>query len=269
LAVAQRAHLVPRRLGLPERIPLRQAPLRVSGEDVYLFTGCVMDAWQRDVHRSAQSVLELAGFGVTPTGDAAPCCGALHLHSGLAGAARALATGTIRGLRGDRPVLVDSAGCGAALKEYGSLLGTDDAQSFSIRVFDIVEFLAANIERIPSVPPLKMRVAVQDPCHLRHVQRVHLATRTVLAPLVDELVELDDDGLCCGAGGAYSILQPGLAAKARQRKLEAIARAGADAVVSSNPGCMLHLAAGGVRAIHPVELLRMALEGNRIDGACY
>ena len=84
LAVVQRLRLVPARLGLPDRLPLRRRPHQTSGTDVYLFTGCVMDVWQREVHFATQRVLEAAGFGVTPTGDAAGCCGALHTHAGLA-----------------------------------------------------------------------------------------------------------------------------------------------------------------------------------------
>jgi glycolate oxidase iron-sulfur subunit len=103
---------------------------------------------------------------------------------------------------------------------------------------------------------------VQDPCHLRHVQRAHQHTRTVLA-VVAELVELDDEGLCCGAGGAYSVLQPELAGQVRERKLAAIerarARSGARVVASANPGCAMHLGAGGVDVRHPMDLVAEAL----------
>jgi glycolate oxidase iron-sulfur subunit len=83
--------------------------------------------------------------------------------------------------------------------------------------------------------------------------------RTVLAPYVDRLVELDDEGLCCGAGGAYAALQPALAAEIRDRKLAAIARSGAAVVASANPGCTLHLRVAGVRVAHPVELIDQAV----------
>ena len=259
LAVAQRARLTPKRLGLPARLPLRRAPLRTSGTDVYLFTGCVMDAWQRDVHLAAQRVLEAAGFGVTPTGALAPCCGALHAHAGLTHTTKRLAADMIASLRPDVPVLVDSAGCGAAMKEYGHLLGTPEAIAFSKRTYDLQEFLAQHMDRMPFAQPLALRVAVQDPCHLRHVQKVHLATRTVLAPYVRELVELDDDGLCCGAGGAYSVMEPELAGQIRQRKVSSIGRALPDVVASANPGCSMHLAAIGVSTVHPIELIDRAL----------
>ena len=260
LAIANRLRLVPKRFGLPASMPIRRPAHTVSGTDVHLFTGCVMDAWQRDVHIAGQRVIEAAGFGVTPTGDVAPCCGALQAHAGLTDQTRALAHKMMAALGGDdRPILVDSAGCGAAMKDYGHLLGTAEAAAFAARVFDIQEWLAEHVDRLPAAEPLDLRVAVQDPCHLRHVQRVHGATRTVLAPHVRELVELDDDGLCCGAGGAYSVFEPELAGDIRERKVDAIGRAAPDVVASANPGCSMHLAGAGVEAVHPMVLVARAL----------
>jgi glycolate dehydrogenase iron-sulfur subunit len=260
LAVATRLRLVPTRFGLPTSLPVRRPPHTVSGDDVYLFTGCVMDAWQRDVHIAGQRVIEAAGFGVTPTSDAAPCCGALHAHAGLTDSTRRFAERMMAALSlDDRPILVDSAGCGAAMKDYGRLLGTAEARAFSVRVFDIQEWLALHLDRLPAVEPLELTVAVQDPCHLRHVQRVHEATRVVLAPMVRELVELDDDALCCGAGGMFSLREPELAGEIRDRKLDSIARATPDVVASANPGCSMHLGAAGVATVHPMQLMARAL----------
>ncbi len=268
LAVAQRLHVVPSRVSLP-RLPLRSAPLRATGDDVWLFTGCVMDAWQRPVHGAVIRVLAAAGVGVSlPSPRGAACCGALHHHAGLGDDARAIARRVIRALPGDAPVLVDSAGCGAALKEYGQLLGTDEAVRFSARVFDVHEWLAAHRDRLPldGARRFDSPVAVHDPCHLRHVQHAQDAVRVLLAPIA-ELRELDDDGLCCGAGGAYAALHPDLAAEIRDRKLAAIARTGAPIVVSANPGCALHLAAAGVDARHPLEVLDEVLAGTPGHGA--
>jgi glycolate oxidase iron-sulfur subunit len=259
LALAQRARLVPRRAGLA-RLPIRRGPpLRSTGGDVWLFTGCVMDAWMRDTHRAAAALVTAAGatFAVSPAG----CCGALHVHAGLRADARKLAERVVRSMPGDAPILVDSAGCGAAMKDYGRLLGTADAVGFAHRVVDIHEWLAQHVERLPR-PPTRSSVIVQDPCHLRHVQRAHGAVRTVLGHVAD-VVELDDDGLCCGAGGAYSALQPALADEIRERKLAAIARAiersGATIVASANPGCAMHLAAAGVDVRHPVDIVAEAI----------
>ncbi len=259
LAVAQRLRIVPDRLGISESIPLRQATLEATGDDVYLFTGCVMDKMQRDVHRAGVEVLTKAGFGVIPTNDLAPCCGALQSHAGLGKDARSLARSMMERLDDGKPVIVDSAGCGAAMKDYGHLLDSDEARAFSARVYDISEFLADHVDRLTPVEPLDLRVAVQDPCHLRHVQRVHTATRTLLAPFVRELVELDDEGLCCGAGGAYSLFQPELAGQIRDRKLSSIDRATPDVVASANPGCSMHLGSAGVATRHPIELVHEAM----------
>lgn len=261
-AAAQRARLVPpalsRRLSLP-RLPLRQPRLPTSGTDVYLFTGCVMDAWQRPVHRAAQVVIEATGAGVARPGPGGDCCGALHTHAGLTAQARRLATRTMASMPGSAPILVDSAGCGAALKDYGHLLGTREAALFSSRVRDIHEWLAGRLDRLPRARfPLPGPVAVQDPCHLRQVQRAHLPVRTVLAGYV-ELVELDDEGMCCGAGGAYSAQHPAMAGAIRERKLAAINRSGARVVASANPGCSMWLAATGLDVCHPVELLAAAI----------
>lgn len=266
LGLLQRLRLLPsRRLGLPERIPLRRPPLRASGTDVLLFTGCVMDAWQRPVHSAAQAVIEATGAGVTPTGAAAPCCGALAAHAGLEEMARARAEEVMAGLarldNGDEtPVLVDSAGCGVALKDYGRLLDTAEARRFSARVLDVHEWLAPRLDLLPSVRPLKTAAAVQDPCHLRHVQRAHEPVYQVLEPFIASVTTLDDDGLCCGAGGAYSVLEPERAQMIRDRKLAALNRSGATVVASANPGCSLHLAAAGLKVRHPLELVAEALE---------
>jgi len=268
-AVAQRARLVPpalaRRLSLP-RLPLRQPPLVASGTDVYLFTGCVMDAWQRHVHAAAQGVIEATGAGVALPGVGGDCCGALHVHAGLTDEAKRLAVRVMSSMPGDAPILVDSAGCGAALKDYGHLVGTASAAAFSARVRDIHEWLAARLDRLPRsrVPAaLSVPVAIQDPCHLRQVQRAHLAVRTVLAPYVD-LVELDDEGMCCGAGGAYSAVHPDMAGAIRDRKLAAIERSGATVVASANPGCSLWLASAGLDVRHPVELIAQAIGSKAI-----
>jgi glycolate oxidase iron-sulfur subunit len=274
LAAAQRLRLVPprlsRRIGLPPRLPLRQAPLVASGDgtgpdDVWLFTGCGMDAWQRDVHRSVQRVLEAAGAKVALPGAGADCCGALHTHAGLVGDARRFARRVMGALPGEAPVLVDSAGCGAQLKDYGHLVGGAEGEAFARRVRDVHEWLAERLDRLPvRAAGERPRVAVQDPCHLRHVQRAHLPVRAVLGRVAD-LVELDDEGLCCGAGGAYSALQPELANGIRERKLGAIARSGASIVASANPGCSLHLAAAGVDTRHPLQLVADALPGGPGD----
>lgn len=266
LAAAQRLRLVPRRAGLT-RLPLRRGPaIQPTGNEVWLFTGCVMDAWLRDTHRSTARVLDALGVRYAVPGAGGGCCGALHTHAGLHHEATELARHVMGSMPGDAPIIVNSAGCGAALKEYGRLLGNAEGAAFSARVFDVHEWIAT---RLDDLPPLRRRdeaVIVQDPCHLRHVQRAHLPVRAVLGRFSD-VVELDDDGVCCGAGGAYSALQPELAGQIRDRKLEAvqraIARSGSRTLASANPGCSMHLQqvldAEGVTVRHPIDLLAEAL----------
>jgi glycolate oxidase iron-sulfur subunit len=169
---------------------------------------------------------------------------------------------------GDAPVVVNSAGCGATMKDYGRLLGTPAAVAFSARVRDFSEWVAEQ-DPLP-VHDTHSTVVVQDPCHLRHVQRAHGAVRAVLGPAY-ALAETDDDGLCCGAGGAYAALQPDLATSIRDRKAAALRRAGEGCVVASaNPGCMLHLQQAGLDVRHPADLLAAALDdgkGTTADGS--
>jgi glycolate oxidase iron-sulfur subunit len=270
LAVAQRLRLIPKRAGL-SRLPLRLGPPVVATSptpDVWLFTGCVMDAWQRSTHRSVAALIESAGLTYgTPT-RAGSCCGALHSHAGLTVEAQTLAKSVMTSMPGTSPIVVDSAGCGAALKDYGHLLGTPEAHTFSQRVLDIHEWLEPHMATImqsrdtASIDSLiKPSVIVQDPCHLRHVQKTHLAVRSILSPVVN-LIELDDDGLCCGAGGAYSVVEPELAGQIRDRKVSNIRAKSPTAntlVASANPGCLMHLQAAGLVVKHPVDILAEAL----------
>lgn len=265
LALLQRLRLLPGRLPLPVRLPLRDPRQKGRiGGDVVLFTGCVMDAWQPEVHAAVEEVLEASGATVLRSGDAAGCCGALHAHAGLDTAARALAGRVMAAIPADVPVLVDSAGCGAALRAYGSLVGTPEAAAFASRVRDVHEWLAENIDRMPAPVGERTTVIVQDPCHLRHAQGCHASVRSVLAPYA-ETVELDDEGLCCGAGGAFSVLQSELASEVRLRKTASIRRAmattGAATVVSANPGCAIYLAAAGHVVRHPLEVVAERIRG--------
>ena len=253
LAVLQRLRMVPRRLPLP-KLPFARKALIDSGSDVWLYTGCIMDAWMRETHLAAQRVIESTGAGVKFPLKGASCCGALHVHAGLAPEARALAKKTMASFPGEAPILVDSAGCGAQLKAYGELVGTEEAEVFSRRVMDVHEWLAERLEQLPTTQEPRPKVVVQDPCHLRHVQKAHESVHQVLEEYVD-LIHLNDDGLCCGAGGAYATFHPEVAKEVRERKLSLIRSVEAEEVASANPGCLLHLQAGGVRVRHPLEII--------------
>lgn len=264
--VAQRLRIVPRRFAsLLPRLSVRALRLRHrtpegGSPDAWLFTGCVMDAWMRDVHLATGDVAEALGVALARPAPGG-CCGALALHAGQRAAAARLAERTIASMPGEAPVVVNAAGCGAAMKEYGHLLGTEAALRFAARVVDVCEWVAA--QGVPAVVATGNVVVVQDPCHLRHVQRVHPAVRTVLAGAYD-VRETADEGLCCGAGGAYAVQQPDLAAAIRARKSDALVAAGAGVtgvvVASANPGCMLQLGAAGFEVRHPIQLLAAALD---------
>jgi glycolate oxidase iron-sulfur subunit len=276
LLVAQRLRLVPRRfvsqlpvlsarrLRLRHRAGVSTSPAAPEAPEAWLFTGCVMDAWMRDVHLATSDVAATLGVALarpTPGG----CCGALALHAGHRDAAKRLAEQTIASMPGEAPVVANAAGCGAAMKEYGRLLGSEAARQFAARVVDVCEWVAAR--GVPPVEPTGRVVVVQDPCHLRHVQRVHDSVRVLLAGAYD-LRESADEGLCCGAGGAYAVQQPDLAESIRARKTDALVAAGAGTtgviVASANPGCMLQLGAAGFDVRHPIQLLAAALDPVRL-----
>jgi glycolate oxidase iron-sulfur subunit len=253
----------------PPRLSARSLAARLRADadpDVVLFTGCVMDAWQRDVHRAAMTVLRATGARVGLPGPGASCCGALHLHAGRPDEARRLARRVLDALPPGVPVVVDSAGCGAALQDYGRLLGTDTARDLSARVYDFSEWVVAH-GGVPTRPTGRT-VVVQDPCHLRHVQGAAAAVHDVLRDAYDVRAPADD-GLCCGAGGVYAAREPDLAQAIRARKFEAIVAAAQERpstgspllVASANPGCALHLGALPELTVrHPAELLADALD---------
>lgn len=251
-----------RRLGgrlrrrLPGIPPGPRRPLETTGGDAWLFTGCVMDAWLRPVHAATVAVLAAAGVGVEPTGDRVPCCGALAAHAGLEGRAARLIAHAAAALDDGRPVICNSAGCAAQLVEAGAAHG-----DLGDRITDVCEVLAASDLGPPDGRTLPVRVAVQDPCHLRWVLGRHDPVRRVLERFV-EVVEIGDDGLCCGAGGAYSVTHPDEAAAIAARKRALVAETGAQLVAAANPGCMLHLATHlDVPVAHPVEIIDAALGG--------
>ena len=216
LLVAQRLHLVPAavRPAAPvgrDRCARRSSPTSFrdgAPVDAYLFPGCVMDAWQRDVHRAALRVMRAAGAPRRTPRSRGDCCGALHTHGGRVGdgaeagpAGHGVDAGRRAGRRRQRRLRRGDEGlrpaASARRRRTRSRRGSCD---FS-------EWVAAH-----GPPPLRDTgavVVVQDPCHLRHVQKAQGAVRTVLAPAY-RLEETADDGLCCGAGGAYSVREPEL-----------------------------------------------------------
>lgn len=284
LALAQRLGLdraaravLPARLGaalaLAPRVPPRAereppawrtpAEGRQRGR-VIVFTGCVMAELFGDVHHATVRVLARNGFEVLVPRTQG-CCGALHAHAGDGDAARALLRANLAafaGLRADA-LVVNSAGCGAALREAGDWL-PGEGEPLARLVRDPLELLDEAGLR-PPAGPLALRVCYDDPCHLVHGQRVREAPRRVLRQVPGlELVWHDDPTSCCGAAGIYNLAHPEMAGAVLERKLRALVAAGPDAIATGNPGCLMQLRAGaarlGLRAevVHPITLLDRA-----------
>ena len=216
----------------------------------------------RHVHDATIRTLAVNGYAVRE-GAGGVCCGALHAHAGLLEEARGLARANVAalGADGDEVIVVNSAGCGAMLREYGHLLPDEPAAAaLAARVRDVTELLAA---RGPAPgAPLDRRVAYDPPCHLLHAQRVADAPLAVLAAIpVLQLLTVPDAEQCCGSAGLFTLVQPEMSRAVLAPKLERLRAAAPQVVATGNPGCVMQLGAGlraaGVRATlcHPVELL--------------
>ena len=261
---------LPGRVGKPRRPsppgPFSRLPsLAGEGESKsrgVLFTGCIMGELFGEVHRSTERVYERAGTALEAA-DGQGCCGALHAHDGDLAFARKLARKNIAALEGTSgPIVVNSAGCGAAMKEYGDLLAkeprwADRAAAFSARVKDASELL----ENLPA-GQFTGRVTYQDACHLAHAQRIKDGPRALLrAQQGCELIETPGADVCCGAAGIYSLTQPEMSAQLRSRKAEQFVAARPDVIVTANPGCQMQYEAAvreaGIKArvMHLMEVL--------------
>jgi glycolate oxidase iron-sulfur subunit len=236
--------------------------VRPSSPTVALFRGCVMDTLFDHVHDATIRTLEANGYRVIdPAGQT--CCGALHEHAGDRASAEALARLNVAALTDSADyIVVNSAGCGALLKGYGHLLGTEAAAALAARVRDVSELLAQAGPRPGG--PLPLDVAYDAPCHLQHAQRVQAAPLAVLGAIPSlRLRLLPSSDKCCGSAGIYSIVRPAMARAVLDLKIESFAEADPlpDIVATGNPGCLMQIGAGlraaglRVRVVHPVELL--------------
>ena len=228
--------------------------------------GCVMEGLFSDVNRATERTLAVNGYRVVEAAGQR-CCGALHAHAGDAHTARDLARANIAAFErsGADFVAVNSAGCGALMKEYPHLLRDDSAwheraARFSAKVRDVSELLAA-AGPIPG-RRLSMRVAYDAPCHLLHGQRVTSPPLAVLAAIPGlEIVPLVDSEQCCGSAGIYNLVEPEISDRVLAPKLANIAATGAAVIATGNPGCLMQMGAGAARAgmaarlRHPVEIL--------------
>jgi glycolate oxidase iron-sulfur subunit len=250
---------------LPERFEAR-------GErrgTVALLQGCVQRVFFGHVNEATAMVLAAEGFEVH-----APrlprCCGALPMHAGVDQDARTLAKDTIARLEDYEAVVVNAAGCGSAMKDYGHVLRDEPewaerAAAFAERVRDVSEFIAEAGPRAER-RPVELRVAYHDACHLAHAQGVRAQPRELLRGIPGlELLEPDDWEICCGSAGIYNLVQPEPAAELGARKARNLLDTGAEAVVAGNPGCALQISAHTERlgrplpVLHPMELLARSI----------
>jgi glycolate oxidase iron-sulfur subunit len=253
---------------VPSRVSSRALPQTIEAIGdrrgrVALFTGCVMRAAFADTNAATARVLARNGIEVIVP-EMQTCCGALHAHAGARTDSRGLARRNIAALE-DLDVdafVVNAAGCGAHLKEYGWLLKDDPAWSerasaFSARVRDASEALASfGLVARPGRLPVK--AAYDDPCHLLHGQRIKDQPRELLAAIPDlELVPLVEADMCCGSAGTYNVTQPALSKALLDRKMAHVLASGAEILVTANPGCQMQLEAGVRASGAPVTVMHL------------
>ncbi|MCG8353788.1 MAG: (Fe-S)-binding protein [Chloroflexales bacterium] len=215
---------------------------------VALVSGCIMSTAFADVHNATIRVLQKNGCEVMLPPDQG-CCGALHVHGGDMDGGRELARRNIvafEGLGVDA-IIVNAAGCGSTLKEYGHMLYNTAwrkrAEAFSAKIKDVHEFLAGIELNRADLGALPISVTYQEPCHLAHAQRITTQPRTLLSAIPGlELREMHESALCCGSAGIYNITQPDMAAHLGARKVNNALATGAKVIATGNPGCALQLA---------------------------
>jgi glycolate dehydrogenase iron-sulfur subunit len=260
------------------RLPAQIKPRGAQRRRVGMLSGCVQQVFFSHVNAATVRVLAAEGCEIVVPRQQS-CCGALMLHSGMEADAIELAKKMIIAFEAAEvdAVVINSAGCGSTMKEYGHLLRDDPAfaaraAAFSAKCKDISEILCELEPRAPR-HPLKMRVAYHDACHLQHAQGVREQPRKLLAGIPDLAVaEIPEGSLCCGSAGVYNLLEPDTANQLGDRKVENLLTTGAQAVLSANPGCLLQLMNGlrrrGLKtmpAFHMIELLDASIRAVPAD----
>ena len=234
---------------------------------VFLHAGCVMQVAFAHVDEATVRVLQRNGCSVLVPSTQG-CCGAIAVHAGEMDFGRELAKRNIAAFERSKAdyYIINAAGCGSTLKEYGHLLHGDPkwaqrAEHFSSRVRDVLEFLD-EIGISPNLGSVKNAVTYQDACHLAHAQRITAAPRRLLSKIPDlRLVEMNESSVCCGSAGIYNITQPEMAHRLGERKAANVAATHAQVVATANPGCALQMTAhlreqnSPIRVKHVIELL--------------
>ena len=253
---------------VPERTPARGTVRRRVG----MLTGCIQRAFFPQVNAATVRVLSAEGCEVIAPKQR--CCGALSMHAGREEEAQAYARAMIDAFDGSGVdnVVVNVAGCGSSMKEYGHLLRDDPAYAeraaaFSAKVRDLSELLV-ELGPVAERKPLEMAVAYHDACHLGHAQGIRSQPRQSLGEVPGiQLREIAEPEICCGSAGIYNLVQPEPAAELGERKAGNVLATGADLLVTSNPGCMLQIRASLERRgaalpmAHVAEVLDASIRG--------
>jgi glycolate oxidase iron-sulfur subunit len=232
--------------------------------------GCIMPQFFSSTNAATVRVLAANGC-VVYSPPRQGCCGALQMHTGERETARDLARRNIEAFEplGLDAIIINAAGCGSTLKEYGHLLSDDAryaerAAAFTARVKDVSEFLAA-IELVPPTRPVPLRVTYQDACHLVHGQGIRNQPRAILRQIPGlELVEMKESDVCCGSAGIYNLTHPDISVQLLEQKMDNVLATGVQVVVAPNPGCSMQLAYGArrrgvdLKQVHVVDLLDAA-----------
>ncbi len=276
--------LLPKRLAAMEAL-LPEVPARARSsasqpspeskrKESGMLAGCVQQVFFPHVNAATARVLAAEGCEVVIPPDQ-PCCGALMLHSGLEAEAAAFAKKMIAAFEDARvdTIVINSAGCGSTMKEYGFLLRDDPAwaeraAAFSARCKDVSEILC-ELSPLATRHPLPLRVAYHDACHLQHAQGVREQPRRLLASIPGlQVEEIPESSLCCGSAGVYNLLEPGPASELGARKVSNLLTTHAQAVLSANPGCLMQIMSGlrqrglaEMPAFHLVEILDASIRG--------
>ncbi len=276
--------LIPGRLG--RMVPLLPPPVKGGPKlprflpavgrkraRVAFFVGCVADAMFRHTHWATLRVLQQNGCDVFIPPEQG-CCGAIHFHSGDSRGARRMADANLVAFELDRydAIVVNHAGCGAMMKEYG-LHWRDGLQphreKFAAKVKDVNEFLDA-LGMIPPTGRIDAVATYHDACHLGHAQGITAAPRRLLAAVPGlELRDLPESGICCGSAGVYNLNEAEMSDRLARRKIENIVSTGAQIVLASNAGCLLQIRREvrqgklPLLVMHPMDLLDLSYRGEQ------
>ena len=255
---------------LPERVAAQGAERGRAG----LVAGCVQRVFFPGVNEATLRVLSAEGFTVLVPKEQG-CCGALSMHAGREDESLRFAKALMASLEGCETIVVNAAGCGSHLKDYGRLFAHDPewagrAKKFAAKVRDVHELLAP-LEPRAKRNPIPMRIAYHDACHLAHAQRIRLQPRQLLAGIPGVvLCDIPDGEQCCGSAGIYNLVEPGSARQVGERKVENVLSVSPDLIASGNPGCTLQieqiLRSRGktMPSAHPIEILDASIRGTKL-----